>query len=428
MDEISEAVKRMGVVKSGKLWTIETSGKEERKISQRGLYTFVLRNCGVLQCDGLGVEFNIRGSVVEIDKDISTRVIHITPPGDDSGFSVRARDDADFEAWTNALREVSAFHMSDNYIVENRRPIAKGSSCSVFAGRRQGDGRSIVAKAISRKGKTKVAVLAVTTVGNKLKAATGNSHYPEGLVRVFEVYHTANEAHIVMERIRGRSLEDWLQEHGPMPEALARNVFMQILNAVAFLHRNGILHGGVTTSNVLFIDNEQMKVKLIGFSTSSWKDGGRDFSPLRRLGEYQRCLKKDGLEYIAPEMWKGEPADIAADFWSLGCTLYKMLLSDLPFSVTSRKLWRGDNEGETMQQYASGERVDLQRETLFPSNAENVRTVSMNARAMLFQLMRPDPQQRMSHSTAGRHPWLKVPSQPPNGGNSRMKSPADYFD
>eukprot|EP00177_Eucheuma_denticulatum_P000189 GFKZ01000337.1.p1 GENE.GFKZ01000337.1~~GFKZ01000337.1.p1 ORF type:complete len:459 (-),score=44.52 GFKZ01000337.1:1232-2515(-) len=427
MDEVSEAVKRMGVVKSGKLWTIENSGKEGWKTSKRGLYTFILRNCGVLQCDGLGIDYNIRGSSVKVDQDKSARVIHITPAGNDSGFSIGARDDVDFEAWTKALREVSVSEMSDSYVVENRPTVAKGASCWVFAGKRQRDGRSIVAKAISRKGKTKVAVLAETTVSSKLKVTTGNSQYPEGLVRIFEVYYTANEAHVVMERICGRSLEDWLQEHGPMSNSVARNVFMQIFKAVAFLHRNGILHGAVTTSNVLFVDNHQMRVKLIGFNTASWKDGSRYF-PSRRLSEYQRCLKKDGLEYIAPEIWRGEAADTPADFWSLGCTLYKMLLGNLPFSVTSRKPWRGEAEGETMQKYASLKRADLLRAALFPSNCKNVTTISENATLMLFQLMRPDPQQRMGHSNAERHPWLKVPSQPPSEGNSRLMSPADYFD
>ena len=108
---------------------------------------------------------------------------------------------------------------------------------------------------------------------------------------------------IVMEYVDGRTLEEFLSENPPLE--LRRRVFGQILEAVAYIHRKGIIHNDLKPANILItrIDNA---VKIIDFGLSD--DDAHYLA--RTLG----CT----AGYASPELLRQERTDCRSDIYSLG--------------------------------------------------------------------------------------------------------------
>jgi len=125
-----------------------------------------------------------------------------------------------------------------------------------------------------------------------------------GIAKVFtyEKDTPAGEG-IVMEYVDGRDLDAYLKEN-PNPNE-RRRVFSQLLDAVAYLHRCGIVHNDLKPSNVL-ISKKDNSVKLIDFGLA---DNDAHFV-LASLGGTRA--------YSSPELLAGESVDSRSDIYSLG--------------------------------------------------------------------------------------------------------------
>ena len=108
---------------------------------------------------------------------------------------------------------------------------------------------------------------------------------------------------IVMEYVDGRTLEGFLSENPPLE--LRRRVFGQILEAVAYIHRKGIIHNDLKPANILItrIDNA---VKIIDFGLSD--------DDAHYLAKTLGCT----ADYASPELLRQDKIDCRSDIYSLG--------------------------------------------------------------------------------------------------------------
>lgn len=108
---------------------------------------------------------------------------------------------------------------------------------------------------------------------------------------------------IVMEYVDGRTLEEFLSENPAME--LRKRVFDQILEAVAYIHRKGIIHNDLKPANILItrIDNA---VKIIDFGLSD--------DDAHYLAKTLGCT----ADYASPELLRQEKIDCRSDIYSLG--------------------------------------------------------------------------------------------------------------
>ena len=124
---------------------------------------------------------------------------------------------------------------------------------------------------------------------------------------------------LVMEYCRGGSLLGWLEAHGPMTEDRVREYARQVLVALGFLHRTGVLHRDLKPHNILLGDTEGTIVKLVDFGLSSTMNG----SGATPGGGTAR--------YMSPEAYQGT-VSAATDLWSLGATVTHLLTGVRPWS------------------------------------------------------------------------------------------------
>lgn len=123
--------------------------------------------------------------------------------------------------------------------------------------------------------------------------------------------------YIVMEYVDGLPLLQWIEERAPDRET-RRRLFADICEAVGFANANLIVHRDLTPSNVLVTGNG--KVKLIDFGIAKPVDAGRVARELPSIGSLSLTPG-----YAAPERMKSAEVSTAADIYSLGRLLEKIL-------------------------------------------------------------------------------------------------------
>jgi serine/threonine protein kinase len=140
--------------------------------------------------------------------------------------------------------------------------------------------------------------------------ATARLNHPN-IVTVHDVIEEAGRPWIVMEFVRARSLQDIVDDEGPLRPQRAAELGRQTLVALQAAHGIGILHRDVKPSNVLITDDGRAVLTDFGIAhvegdTNLTQTGAIIGSP----------------SYISPERAQGKRAVPASDLWALGATLY----------------------------------------------------------------------------------------------------------
>ncbi|TML86288.1 MAG: Stk1 family PASTA domain-containing Ser/Thr kinase [Actinobacteria bacterium] len=151
------------------------------------------------------------------------------------------------------------------------------------------------------------------------KNAAGLSH--PNVVSIYDRGEAEGTYYIAMEYLDGRSLKELIVSRGPAPIPVAIDYARQILAALRFAHRNGIVHRDIKPHNVL-VDGEG-RVKVTDFG-------------IARAGAASQMTEAGSIvgtaQYLSPEQAKGTAVDQRSDIYSLGIVLYELLTGSVPFT------------------------------------------------------------------------------------------------
>jgi len=171
----------------------------------------------------------------------------------------------------------------------------------------------------------------------ELEAKAGLLLNHPNVVRTFEHRRTegvyGDVYYVVMEVVRGISLEELIVRNGPLPWPAACDVVRQSAAGLQHAHDNGTIHRDVKPANLLVdIDGH---VKIADFGLSKIESEADDEFSLQMIFGHD-CLGT--ADYIAPEQTLDSSAvDGRADLYSLGCTFYATLTGKLPFPLKTTK-------------------------------------------------------------------------------------------
>lgn len=140
-----------------------------------------------------------------------------------------------------------------------------------------------------------------------------------GFVRVRDRRPDASALFTVFDWHHGRTLEQMLRDDPPPAVADVVATARAIVEALARLHRLGVVHRDIKPANLHLGDDGQWRILDLGVAVSG------------REGAAQRELHAGTPSFMNPEQWSGESADAASDLFALGVTLYRWLVGRLPY-------------------------------------------------------------------------------------------------
>jgi len=150
------------------------------------------------------------------------------------------------------------------------------------------------------------------------KNAAGLSH--PNIVSIYDRGEAEGTYYIAMEYLDGRSLKELIVGRGPAPVKTAIDYARQILAAVGFAHKHGIVHRDIKPHNVLVGGEGRLKVTDFGIARSG-------ASQMTEVGSIIGTA-----QYLSPEQARGAPVDQTSDLYSVGAVLYEMLTGQVPFT------------------------------------------------------------------------------------------------
>ncbi|KAJ6222737.1 hypothetical protein RDWZM_001282 [Blomia tropicalis] len=208
-------------------------------------------------------------------------------------------------------------------------------------------------------------------------------HYVLSFYNVIERRHVLI-ANIFMELADGGSLLSEVIKIGPIPLKLAKRYFTEMVEGLAFMHRNQIAHNDFKLDNVLLLWDRSHRMKHckltdFGMARFAWKDG------VGLLYSTRHC---NSFEYVP----------FSADIWSLGVSLYLMLTREFPYEMPDAK----NGEEKQYRKLLN----DMQRGVIDTKNLKH-RFNSNQLVRIMNGMLQYDSNNRYTIATIANDPWLK---------------------
>jgi serine/threonine-protein kinase len=230
-----------------------------------------------------------------------------------SGFS---EAEIEYLRQTRAMREPRI----PGYTIE--RLLGKGGTAEVYAAKRNKDFERVALK-ILRPDLSRDKVAANQFVKEaKLLQELDVPQVVNGM-RVFRFMHTLI---LEMERVAGATLLDWLDQGRKFSEAEALDIVCEVAVALEGMREHGVIHRDLKPGNIMLDRDFTVRLIDLGFAGEGNSGGHGEGTTMGTAA------------YLAPEQAKGQnDLDGRADIYSLGVTLYQLVLGELPFVASDDK-------------------------------------------------------------------------------------------
>jgi serine/threonine-protein kinase len=275
-------------------------------------------------------------------------------------FGVEVRADADPPLAAGAA-------LGDSYRVV--RLLGEGGMGRVYEAEHVRIGRRVAVKLLRRD--QHAAPEAVARFEQEARASSRIGD--PGIVEMLD-FSTGSDGrvYLVMELLRGESLEDWLARPGRLASILP--ALAATARALHAAHRAGVIHRDVKPANVFLVhgSDDVLRPKLLDFGIA--KLVGDTAGPQTQAGTVLGTPY-----YLAPERAMGKPLDPRADLYSLGVILYEVLAGNVPFL------------GETMMEILAGH---IRQAPLDPRQAAPDRNIPGSLAQLALELLAKVPDER----------------------------------
>ena len=142
-----------------------------------------------------------------------------------------------------------------------------------------------------------------------------------GILKIIPV-EQKSRPYIVMEFVKGQTLERLLQTVGILPISDTLKIAGRVCDALEYMHHHGVIHRDLKPSNIMLCDDGTLRIMDFGIAKTE---------AMRRItfGGFSPTMGTP--DYMAPEQIKGKRGDQRTDIYSLGAILYEMLTGQVPF-------------------------------------------------------------------------------------------------
>ncbi|KAG1751041.1 kinase-like protein [Suillus lakei] len=198
-----------------------------------------------------------------------------------------------------------------------------------------------------------------------------NLRHPN-VLRLYGYFHDEKRIFLMLEFAGKGELYKQLSKHGSFSEKRSSRYIDQMADALTYLHGKHVIHRDIKPENLLLGINGELKIGDFGWSVHA--PGNR------------RMTLCGTLDYLPPEMVEGREHNEKVDYWALGVLTYEFLVGNPPF----------EDRNSVNATYRRIAKVDLRIPPL----------VSPEARDLITQLLKYNPEERIPLTDVSRHPWI----------------------
>lgn len=215
------------------------------------------------------------------------------------------------------------------------RRVGSGSMGEVWAARHVSLGEEVAIKVVRRSSAHGDGSSAESRFLLEARIAAQLSRKTRHVVAVTDHGVESDFAYLVMELLRGESLDVRLERTGPMPLASVVPLVRQVARALSVVHADGIVHRDLKPSNVFVTRDEEGRalIKILDFGIAKLKQNLRS-AIVDRIDPKHATVGGSILGtpmYMSPEQACGRVVDHRADVWALAVIAYHLLTNDYPF-------------------------------------------------------------------------------------------------
>lgn len=208
--------------------------------------------------------------------------------------------------------------------------LGQGAMGTVYKAEQWKLRRTVALKVISRR-----------RIANKLAAARflreirsiAQLDHPN-IVTAYDAGAVGDRYFLAMEYVQGQTLKAWLRERGPLPIDWSCHAIRQVALGLQHAFERGVVHRDIKPSNLLVSSGADHRplVKILDLGLSRFlSEADTSEAELTQIGQGVGTF-----DYMAPEqIANAHGADVRADIFALGCTLFEMLAASRPFPGTS---------------------------------------------------------------------------------------------
>ena len=180
------------------------------------------------------------------------------------------------------------------------------------------------------------------------------------IVQIYDRGEAEGTYYIAMEYLEGRTLKDLIVNYAPLRPDHVASVATQILEALRFAHKKGVIHRDIKPQNIIVDDDGRVKVTDFGIARAA------NSAAMTETGSILGTA-----HYLSPEQAQGRPAEASTDLYSLGIVMYEMATGRLPFT--------GDNPVAIAMQHVHD--APVLPSAMVPGFPQNLERVILHAMA-----------------------------------------------
>ena len=172
------------------------------------------------------------------------------------------------------------------------------------------------------------------------------------IVRLYSYYENQRDIYLIEEYLPNGTLFTKIHKNKHLNEKDSFHYFIQMTNAITFLHENDFVHRDIKPENILLDENNNIKLCDFGWCVSLHQNE-------------KRTTFCGTFEYMAPEIVCEENYDAAVDIWALGILLYEMLHGYSPFrslEQNDEEEYKGIFRNILKMEYSIDEKLNISKE------------------------------------------------------------------